>query len=80
MEAALADLKGPATDTSPDVVPEGWKTTDQWAALTKPPSSVSVMGRKLRKLVNEKTWEMKKFRVLQVTGRTYLTPHYRKKP
>ena len=64
------------TRTKSEAIPEGWKTTKQWAEHEG--ISMTHTGTIINRLVAEGTWEMKKF-LIAYASFTRPVPHYRPK-
>lgn len=75
LQAALSDLLECSIQC--DEVPEGWKTTIQWAAETG--KSRARVTEKIKALVESGKWEKRPFMV-KSGDRAIRVPHYRKIP
>ena len=76
LQAALEQLQSVACSGATEEVPEGWKTTEQWANLMG--RSINTISARIRLLVRSGEWEQRKFRVVSPSGnKVYPTPHYR---
>ena len=64
------------TRTKSEPIPDGWKTTKQWADHEG--ISMTHSGTLIHRLVEEGAWEMRKFRVAYASF-TRAVPHYRPK-
>ena len=74
--SALEQLQSISCAGGTEEVPEGWKTTEQWANLMD--LSPVTIGARIRSLVKSGEWEQRKFRVVAPSGsKIYPTPHYR---
>lgn len=61
-------------DGNPDIVPEGWFTSHQWASHAQ--MSVANVQRWIKKGLDSGKMECQKFRI-RSAGRNQVTPHYR---